>query len=89
MPRHLQRNQSGLSENALSHSMSQTLLAPSLPRLSLLPQRSHVPAVLGCSRASRKLLPSTCEPPWSFLLFYTSPVHYRFLSCWKKEIAQI
>lgn len=40
----------------------------------------------GCNRASRKLLPSTCESPRSFLLFYTSLAHYHFLSCWKKGL---
>lgn len=45
MLQHLQGNQSGLSKSTLSHSMSQTWLAPSLPRLPLLPQQGQQEAV--------------------------------------------
>lgn len=31
-------------------------------------------------------MPSTRESLQSFVLSYTSPVHYRFLSCWKKRL---
>lgn len=83
---HLQRNQSGLSKSGPSHSVSQTSLTPSLPRLSCCCSRATSWHRWGGGRASRKLLPSMCESPWSFMLFYTSPAYYRFLSCWKKRL---
>lgn len=54
MLRRLQKNQSGLSENTPSHSTSQSSLTPSLPQLSLLPQQSHVLALLGMQQGQQE-----------------------------------
>lgn len=66
MLQHLQGNQSGLNKSTLSHSMSQTLLAPSLPRLPLLPQQSHILALLGRQQGQQEAVALHMRVPGEF-----------------------